>query len=182
MVVVLCRDQRIPLINIVRRQEQVDELKALGSEYILNSTDPDFEEQLTKLAKDLRATAALDAIAGQATGQLLRCMPYGSRCYVYGALAEKDICDIDPLLLIGRQQAVDCFLLNIYVESLSIFNAIGLVNKANKMMSSNEFKTKVYKRISLDGIHEAVEQYKDNMSRGKYLVYPNGPPAEETQQ
>jgi hypothetical protein len=42
MVVVLAREQNLPLINIVRKEEQVKLLKDMGAEHVLNSTDKDF--------------------------------------------------------------------------------------------------------------------------------------------
>jgi NADPH:quinone reductase-like Zn-dependent oxidoreductase len=57
----------VPVINIVRRPEQVDTLRALGSKYILNSSEPDFNQELRGLAHQLKATLFLDAIAGEFT-------------------------------------------------------------------------------------------------------------------
>lgn len=68
MIVRVCQDENIPLINIVRREEQVQILKEVKAEYILNSSEPDFEEKLGELAKKLRATVCLEAIAGTTTG------------------------------------------------------------------------------------------------------------------
>jgi hypothetical protein len=42
MIVRLAQEERIPLINIVRKEEQAKILKDLGSEIVLNSNDPDF--------------------------------------------------------------------------------------------------------------------------------------------
>jgi hypothetical protein len=42
MVVVLAREQNLPLINIVRKEEQVKILKDMGAEHVLNSTDEGF--------------------------------------------------------------------------------------------------------------------------------------------
>jgi len=51
MVRALCEEKRIPVINIVRKEEQVQELKDLKCEHILNSSDPEFLNQLGALAK-----------------------------------------------------------------------------------------------------------------------------------
>lgn len=68
MIVRVCQDERIPLINVVRREEQVKILKDHNAEYILNSSEPDFEEKLAELAKKLRATVCFECIGGKATG------------------------------------------------------------------------------------------------------------------
>ena len=46
MLVRMCKDYEIVLINIVRRQEQVDILFEEGAEIVLNSSDELFEEEL----------------------------------------------------------------------------------------------------------------------------------------
>lgn len=61
----------IPLINIVRRPEQVQILEELGAEYIVNSSSETFKEDLTALVQKLNATIFFDAIGGEITGQVL---------------------------------------------------------------------------------------------------------------
>jgi hypothetical protein len=39
MVVKICKIKKMPLINIVRKQEQVDVLEGMGAENILNSSE-----------------------------------------------------------------------------------------------------------------------------------------------
>jgi NADPH:quinone reductase-like Zn-dependent oxidoreductase len=102
MVVRLAQQDGIPLINIVRKEEQVKILKDLGAEHVLNSTDADFLDKLRDLSKQLRATVCLEAIGGKFTGTVMSCMPASSTCILYGLLSEQAIGDIDPLLLIGR--------------------------------------------------------------------------------
>ena len=54
MVQTLARKKQIPLIHIVRRDEQVKELESAGEKWILNSEDANFEEKLKETAKKLR--------------------------------------------------------------------------------------------------------------------------------
>lgn len=68
MVNVLAIEQNLPLINIVRKEEQVKLLKDMGAQHVLNSTDEDFLDQLGLLTKKLRATVCLEAIGGKMTG------------------------------------------------------------------------------------------------------------------
>jgi NADPH:quinone reductase len=48
MILRLGKRYQIPIIHIVRRQEQVDLLRQRGAEYVLNSSDPQFVEQLAR--------------------------------------------------------------------------------------------------------------------------------------
>lgn len=69
MIIRLCQEEGIPLINIVRKEEQEKILREeLKCEHVLNSLEPDFLEKLGELAKKLRATVCFDAVAGELTG------------------------------------------------------------------------------------------------------------------
>ncbi len=99
----ICLADGVPLVNIVRKSEQEDILRALGATHVCNSTSPTFTEDLTKALIDTGATIAFDAIGGgRVAGQILACMEaaasanateysrYGSdvhkQVYIYGAL------------------------------------------------------------------------------------------------
>lgn len=77
----------VKVINIVRRQEQVEILQKEGAEIILNSSEEDYLTKLKGLAAEHKATIFLDAIAGAQTGEVLNHMPNNSIAYVYGALS-----------------------------------------------------------------------------------------------
>src|SRR5574341_1806975 len=89
----------IPVIHIVRRQEQVELMRSLGANHVLNSSETNFDADLKKISHERQASLALDAVAGEMTGRLLSAMPHGGRVIVYGALSEQ-ACQIDPRSLI----------------------------------------------------------------------------------
>lgn len=103
MLVKICEADGVPLVNVVRRDEQAELLRSLGARYVCNSSDPDFRDQLTDALAETGATLAFDAIGGGETGgRILSCMEkalsrsadtysrYGSsthkQLYVYGRL------------------------------------------------------------------------------------------------
>ena len=88
MIIKLVGDLKIPLINIVRREEQVKLLKEeYGAKYVLNSSTDTFKEEFTALCKELKATCCLECVGGELTGTLLECMPSRSIMHFYGALS-----------------------------------------------------------------------------------------------
>ena len=99
----ICVADGVQLVNIVRRPEQADVLRALGATHVCNSSAPTFMEDLTSALVDTGATIAFDAIGGgRQAGQILACMEaavnttateysrYGSsvhkQVYIYGSL------------------------------------------------------------------------------------------------
>ena len=67
----LMRENNIPLINVVRREEQVEFLKnECKAEYVLNSSDPKFDDDLYELSKKLDANVAMECVAGEMCGRV----------------------------------------------------------------------------------------------------------------
>lgn len=72
MVIKLFKEANIPLINVVRKQEQVDLLKnTYGAEYVLNSSEEDFDKELYELSVKLDAKVAYECIAGDMPARIL---------------------------------------------------------------------------------------------------------------
>jgi len=94
MLVKICLKDGIPLVNIVRNDEQAAILRGLGATHVVDSSKPSFLEDLTQAIVDTGAYLAFDAIGGgKLAGQILNCMEiarYGSnqmkQVYVYGGL------------------------------------------------------------------------------------------------
>jgi NADPH:quinone reductase len=99
----LCIEEHVPLVNIVRKPEQEDVLRAIGAVHVCDSTSPSFLADLTQALIDTSATLAFDATGGgNLAGQILTCMEaaltansteysrYGSathkQVYIYGGL------------------------------------------------------------------------------------------------
>ena len=105
----ICAADRVPSVNIVRSADQVDLLKGLGAEHVLDSEAPDFMVRLVEAVTASKAMVGFDAIGGgKIAGQILTAMEaaasrggaysrYGSavpkRLYMYGAL------DLGPTVL-----------------------------------------------------------------------------------
>ena len=49
MVLHLAKRFKLPMIHVVRRDEQVELLRGLGAEYVLNSSDPNFDDELEEV-------------------------------------------------------------------------------------------------------------------------------------
>lgn len=103
MLVRICQEDGIPLVNIVRREEHAALLSAMGADHVCDSSAPDFFAQLRAAIAATGATIAFDAIGGGAMpGLLLEAMedvaaaqmgfysPYGSHglksVFIYGHL------------------------------------------------------------------------------------------------
>jgi NADPH2:quinone reductase len=99
----LCLKDGVALVNIVRKPEQAQILRDIGAKHIVDSSSPEFMQELTDALVATGATLAFDAIGGgKLAGQILACMEaaanvtakeysrYGStthkQVYIYGGL------------------------------------------------------------------------------------------------
>ena len=104
----ICLKDGIPLVNIVRSEEQAGILRRIGARHVVDSTSPSFVDDLTKALAETGATLAFDAIGGgKLAGQILGCMEtainknarvysrYGSnvhkQVYIYGSLDPRPV-------------------------------------------------------------------------------------------
>jgi NADPH:quinone reductase-like Zn-dependent oxidoreductase len=104
----ICLKDGIALVNIVRSKEQADILHKIGAKHVVDSTAPDFMDDLTNALVETGATIAFDAIGGgKLAGQILTCMEiaanktakvfsrYGSsvykQVYIYGSLDPRPV-------------------------------------------------------------------------------------------
>ena len=166
------KEKGIKTINIVRKEEFIQELKDEGADYVLNSTAPDFEAQLKEIAEKEQATVAFDAIGGDFSGKVVAAQPSGSTCYVYGALGGSTQIAVN-IMELAKGKNVSSFSLLIYMERL------GKEGKAGEFLSEvhsklgTTLKTNVAKIFKLEEIEEALASYKENSSKGKILLQPN---------
>ena len=70
MLVKICKDDDVPLVNIVRKPEQAALLKDLGAEYVCDTSDPAFMDSLIVALAATGATLAFDATGGGNGGEL----------------------------------------------------------------------------------------------------------------
>jgi NADPH:quinone reductase-like Zn-dependent oxidoreductase len=162
----------ITIINIVRRQEQVDLLQALGANYVLNSSTPDFEELLRQLSYRLHVSLALEAVSGEIAGYILRALPKGAKMIVYGAISEQ-ACQIDPRSLIFEGKRLEGFWLAEWARRKSMFGQIRAAMQVQKYLAS-DLKTEVRARLPLEEAMKGLQQYVAGMTEGKILLFPHG--------
>ncbi|TGL54222.1 alcohol dehydrogenase [Leptospira wolffii] len=168
MLLRLSAKKKIPGIHIVRRQEQVNLLKSLGAEHVLDSNSPNFERELRVLSNKLGATILLDAVAGELTGRALGAMPYGGKCVVYGALSEETI-PFHAGLGIFQNKKIEGFWLSSWIPSQSPFRLWKVTSEVRSLLGK-EFQTDIAAKIPLQEADRAIEEYAKNMTRGKVLI------------
>ena len=174
MLVKLAQKHSVPLINIVRREEQVKILEALGAEYIVNSSLDTFADDLSALISKLNATVFFDAIGGDITGQVLDLMPSKSTVYVYGALSMKNV-SYHPGSFIFHEATISYFWLGPWLKSLTDEERKKWIGSIIVDLSSGGkiFGQVVAKTFPLSEFATAMAEANKLASEGKVILKPH---------
>ena len=168
MLIRLTASSGVSLINIVRRDSQVEALGMAGAKYVLNSSDPGFEERLKERMAALGVSLVLDAVGGAHATRLLQLAPDGATLVAYARLSGEEL-RIDPSELIVRKKQVTGFQLGNWLDTKSTFFKLILMNRVKGLLRGT-LETEIRRRMPLEQVEEAIRLYTENMSAGKILL------------
>ncbi|OAI40094.1 NADH oxidase [bacterium SCGC AG-212-C10] len=188
MLVKLCAADGIPLVNIVRRPEQVSLLKGIGAQYVCDSSSPSFADDLTDALVATGATLAFDATGGGTlAGQILAAMEaalnrsakeysrYGStthkQVYIYGGL---DRSETRFTRAFGMSWGIGGWLLTPFLQKVGPAAGQELRERVAREIKTT-FASSYTKEVSLaEALSlEAIAVYGKQATGEKYLVTPN---------
>jgi NADPH2:quinone reductase len=191
MLVKICKDDGIPLVNIVRKSEQVELLKNLGAEYVINTSDESFMGDLVNALVATGATLGFDATGGgnngELPGQILSAMEiaanktateysrYGSdtykQVYIYGGL------DQSPTVLkraYGMSWGLGGWLLTPMIGRIGM-EKFGQMRMRVAKEIKTTFASSYAEEISFEEMlqPETIKSYAKQATGKKYLVNPH---------
>ena len=191
MLVKICKDDDVPLVNIVRKSEHVDLLKSLGAEYICNTSDDDFMDSLVSALVETGATLGFDATGGgnngELPGQILAAMEiaanktakeysrYGSdtykQVYIYGGL------DQSPTILkrsFGMSWGLGGWLLTPMIGRIGMERFQQMRERVAAEITTT-FASNYIQEISFEEMlqPEIIKSYAKQATGEKYLVTPH---------
>jgi len=168
----LAKKRRIPVINLVRKEEHIKALGEEGEKFVLNMSDPLFESDLQQLAHKYHATIAFDAVGGDTSGMILNAMPPGSELVIYGGLSGKPVGMINPLDIIFKAKTIRGFNLGDWKTGVGEEHFQKVSEELQELMIGRILVTRIQCAFSLEEVQLALEQYIRNMSSGKILFQP----------
>ncbi len=184
----ICQEDGMKLVNIVRKQEQVDLLKSQGAEYVVNSSDDDFMAQLRSAIDATDAYLGFDPIGGGkmvdaclkameqvASSKMTEFSRYGSnqdkKMYQYGRL------DLGPTILTpsyGLQWHVAGWLLTPFLAKAGMETVVRMRTRVLQNMKTT-FASNYKAHVNLEQMLEkdAALDYRAMKTGEKYLVTPH---------
>ena len=184
----ICMKDEVGLVNIVRKQENVDLLKGIGAKYVCNSSLDSFIDDLVDALVETGATLAFDATGGgKLAGQILTAMEiaanktakeysrYGStthkQVYIYGGL------DRSPTTFnraFGMAWGIGGWLLTPFLTKIGPEETEKLRQRVAAEVNTT-FASSYTSEVSLAEVLtlEAIAIYGKQATGEKYLINPN---------
>lgn len=184
----ICTSDGIPLVNIVRSEEQVKTLRSIGAKYVVDSSAKSFFDDLTMAITATGATLAFDAVGGGALADsILRAMEasaverqstfsrYGTstskKLYIYGSLSP------EPTVLTrsyGSSWEVARYLVLNFLREAGPETTLSLKNRVVRELSTT-FATHYKRILSLEEVvnPEFVKDFAKRSTDNKFLVKPS---------
>jgi NADPH:quinone reductase-like Zn-dependent oxidoreductase len=172
MLLAIANQMRYPMIHIVRRAAQVQLLKSLGATHVLDSSDQSFAQELERLAAQLGATIAFEAVAGDMTGKVLAAMPAGATVVLYGSLSDGECGPLNPVDVIFQHKTLTGFYLGNWIRRRNLLSVLRLANQVQQMMVNKIIHSEVQRNVHFDNVVEGLLHYVDHMTDGKVLIRP----------
>jgi len=169
----LAKARGVRTVNVVRRDDLVAPLKERGADIVLVD-GPDLAERVAEAIGDGNMPVAIDAVAGEATGRLARCLSEGGVVVNYGLLSGMP-CAIDPHMVVFRGITLTGFWLVNFLGAMSGGDRASLYAELAERVASGELHVDVEAVYPIEEIKTALEHAARAGRDGKILVTANGP-------
>lgn len=155
-------------LNVVRREELVPELKALGGDVVVTE-DCDLRAEAGALCEGKRPRLALNAVGGASALNLANALEDGGTLVTYGAMGRQPL-KIPNGLLIFRNLVFRGFWLLKWKQQVSAARLQEVMAFLAKAVGEGVLKLPVQSTHPLSKVHDALKEAAGDKRRGKVLL------------
>lgn len=156
-------------VNVVRRREQVEELKALGADIVIVESDGPIAEQVRKAVGGDGVKYAIDPVSGPTGSEIVASLAPGGRYLLFGALSAQALA-IDPRQLITGSKRMEGFWLGDWAKKQSIPSLLKLFKQVRALIADGTLATEFAGTFTIDQIATAVTLAAKPGKGGKVLL------------
>jgi NADPH:quinone reductase-like Zn-dependent oxidoreductase len=156
-------------INLVRRKEQIQELKAIGADKVLNTDDgSDIVAEIKKITNGKGAYGAFDAVGGDLGLKLSQSVRDNGFIFLYGFLGGFEV-KVSSIELLVRNIYYTGFELPKYIREIGKERFHNVLKNVFELLG-NDVEPFTGARYSLDQVSEAINQSLKPGRGGKVLL------------
>lgn len=161
-------------LNVVRREEQAAELKALGGDAVItfdgDRDDPDqLREHVARLTDGKGVSYAIAPVGGKTASALVHSLGMNARLLLYGTLTDDDL-SVSPRSMIGMGHHIEGFWLSRWMQEQNLIGKLKLVRRLTRLIRDGILTSEVGQTFPLEEITAAVQQAEERGRQGKTLL------------
>ena len=168
-VIQLCRKLGYHSINVVRRRDVVDDLRAAGADEVICETHEDVVERVRAITGGRGVRYAIDSVAGASGARVAASLGRGGTLIVFGAISGKPLM-IDPGTLLFRGQTVRGWWLVQWLRNASPAEREALFASILPLIADGTLHAPVAAEFDLAQFAEAVAMAESGTRHGKVLL------------
>jgi NADPH:quinone reductase-like Zn-dependent oxidoreductase len=157
-------------VNVVRRDEVVAEMKALGGDVVLVDGS-DLSTRVAAETGNASITLALDGIGDTSPMNLMSCLSESGMLVSYGGTSRKPMV-VNPGSFIFKKQTIRGFWLLYWYQSAKLDEITAMFDHLAPLVAAGTISTPVAATYRLDQVREAIAKAAE--SGGKVLFTPDG--------
>ncbi|HYE75505.1 MAG TPA: zinc-dependent alcohol dehydrogenase family protein [Blastocatellia bacterium] len=169
MVLQIAKLKGFKTINVVRRREQVDELKSLGADEIICSSDEDIPARVREITEGRGVKHAIDAVGGKTGSDVASSLASGGTLLVYGLLSQEPL-SIDGGQMIFLSSTVRGFWLTRWMHEVDPAHRQAVATEMIKMMANGEIAPPIEAEYPMKDFATAIEHAERPGRSGKVLI------------
>jgi NADPH:quinone reductase-like Zn-dependent oxidoreductase len=169
MVIRLGKRYGFRTVNVVRRAEQVDELKREGADAVVAAEGEAVTEAVRQATGGAALKYAIEPVGGATGTAALQCLGVGGRLLLFGLLSGEPIA-VDPRFMVTTCAKVEGFWLSEWARRQSIPTMLRLFRRVRGMMREGALKTEFTATYTLDQVAKAAEHVMTPGRGGKVLL------------
>jgi NADPH:quinone reductase len=169
MVIALGKHDGFKTLNVVRRHEAIEELKKLGGDAVISSSDGLIDEQVSRITGGKGVRYAIDPVGGQTGTEVFRSLGENGRLILYGTLSAEPI-QADPRLVISGPRTVEGFWLGHWMRQRSIPSALLLFREIASLIRQQVLASEIGRTYPLQEIQAAAREAATIGRQGKILL------------
>lgn len=155
-------------LNIVRREETIEELKKLGADEVICAEGPGIAERVFSIVNG-GVQFAMDPVGGDTGTAVIASLAPGGRCLLYGLLSGQPV-SVHPRLLLAGCKRVEGFLLSDWAKQQNVLTLLGLFRRVGRLIREGTLVTDNVISYPLAEFRRAIEQAMAPGKPGKVVL------------
>jgi len=169
MIVRLGKRHGFKTMNVVRRREQVEELKKLGADEVLVESDGPIDEQVKRLTDKRGVKYAIDPVGGTTGSDVIASLGAGGRCLLFGSLSDQPL-SLHPRKLLSAAVRIDGFWLGDWAKRQSIPTMLRLFREVRSLLEDGTLTSDIAATYPLARVADAAEHAMRPGKGGKVIL------------